>query len=160
MFEPRTSSEVLLLHVPEQFSHLWRRVPVPSGLEKLREYSMLYSSDRYLKRLRPEVEVPVWVAFDPMFGVGEAPQNLFSRQYLACSEVLSALIQFPNWVDEWGCGYPEPLMSGYRHRSSVNDPWDQVPRVTKKEMFREFALDVVYEHQGIDLWASPTVRKV
>lgn len=160
VFEPRTSSEVLLLHVPERFSRLWARVPAPENCDKVREYSMLYSSARYLKALRPEFEVPVWVAFDPEHATGVSPKDLSGRSDLACSEVLSALIQFPNWVEEWDCGYPEPLMSGYRHRSSVNDPWKSVPFVTKKEIFREFSLDSIYEHQGLWLWASPTVREV
>lgn len=131
-FVPKTKSEVLLLHVPDSFDSLsskvgWtvfrakvsRRDKRLGRMERDRTFVV---DEQYLQLSSSAYDhtTPVWLAFDPEYGKGESP-DLLVQVNLAASEVLSALIQFPGWVEAWSSGASRPNLSGYR--LSVGASW-------------------------------------
>jgi hypothetical protein len=120
-FVAQTKSEVLLLHVPLPFDELLRAVEAPAGYVK--KIERCFNSDKL--SLAPNIPVrtdPVWVAFDPNANHGEDPEKLWGQPDLAASEVLSALIQFPDWPLSWdGESDFYPYLSGYQY---WYDLWD------------------------------------
>jgi hypothetical protein len=68
-------------------------------------------------RLAPnkrEFTAPIWLAFDPEYGKSCHPTCLWGQPNLAASEVLSALIQFPEWQRAWFNGASAPNLTGYQ----------------------------------------------
>jgi hypothetical protein len=156
MFVPRTSTEVLLLHVPDDLQKLWSMVAIPEGYSK-------HGWPHLITRLSPDVREhtrPVWLAFDPEHGRGVNPVSLWGQKNLAASEVISALIQFRNWPLAWSRdGSSTPLLSGYQ---SKHDDWSFVPNLLRvaHDSCPFIELGNVYVNGSTsDYWASPTARE-
>lgn len=113
-FERWTASEVLLLHVPDTFESLCEKVVVSDP--DIKENWEGFRSIGERLRVTPNKIVytePVWLAFDPEHGRGESAESLRGLTTLAASEVLSAMIQFPDWWHDWYVTGPTPQMAGY-----------------------------------------------
>lgn len=154
-FVPQTETEVLLLHVPRPFDELWHAVQAPSGYTKV--LSGVTEENRPALRLAPNVPhrtTPVWLGFDPEHGRGKRPDSFWGQPNLAASEVLSALIQFPDWPLAWRKdGVSVPNLTGYQLAWSYVlcfDLWD------KRCQLR---LDSYWASLAGDLWSSPVVRE-
>jgi hypothetical protein len=158
-FTPRTPSEVLLLHVPDTFDGLWSFVSAPEGYTKYRHVAV--KSDQENLRYAPGKAVfinPVWLAFDPEHGKGERPDSLWGQANCAASEVLSALIQFPEWPLTWFDDAPAPCLTGYQLKYDGN--WSCVPCIYRwTPLSRQLKLGVFKESYGYKDWASPSVRE-
>ena len=156
-FIPQTESEVLLLHVPDTFDNLWNLVNAPEGYTKCRWEGV--KSDKRNLRLAPnkrEYTEPVWLAFDPEHGKGERPDSFWGRADIAASEVLSALIQFPDWPLTWFNGASAPILSGYRLKYDGN--WSLVPCLRRWDGVRRLGLHVRWAVRRGGHWSSPSVR--
>ena len=157
-FTPRTKSEVLLLHVPDTFDNLWNLVDAPTGYTKYRWESV--KAHKRNPRLAPnkvEFDRPVWLAFDAEHGKGERPDSFWGQDNLAASEVLSALIQFPEWPLAWFNGASAPILTGYQLKYDGN--WSNVPYLHRWDDDRQLEL---LEHWADDRngrWSSPSVRE-
>lgn len=102
----------MLLHNPRPFDELWNAVPLPETAKY--RWPGLLSGEQYM-RLKPGVPnhaKPVWVEF----GYANTDRCLPEGFYLAGTEVFSVMIQFPNWIDNWGRGV---LMGGLSTRLSA-----------------------------------------
>lgn len=157
-FTPRTSSEVLLLHVPDTFDSLWNKVDAPTVYIKYRWESV--KTDKWNLRLSPnkrEYTEPVWLAFDPEHGKGARPDSLWGQSDLAASEVLSALIQFPEWPLAWFNGASAPNLSGYQLKYEGN--WSDVPCLSRWDDDRQLVLSARWAGDDGSLFASPSVRE-
>lgn len=158
-FVPRTSTEVLLLHVPDVFDSLWNKVDAPAGYIKYR--TELVKSDKRHLRLAPNVPnrtEPVWLAFDYAANQGKAPDTLWGQSNLAASEVLPALIQFPDWSQSWnGTDSPYPNLSGYQLK--YDNRWSVVPCLGRWDVDRQLGLDGYWADSANDFWSSPVVRE-
>ena len=156
-FIPRTKSEVLLLHVPDTFDSLWGKVDAPTGYTKHQWTSV--KSDKLNLRLSPnkrEFTQPVWLAFDPEHGKGERPDSFWGQSNLAASEVLSALIQFPNWSLSWFNGASAPNLTGYQIRFDGTG-WSNMPYLYR--LNRDCLLLRARSASSVDSnCASPSVR--
>lgn len=157
-FTPRTKSEVLLLHVPDSFDSLWEKVVAPEGYTKYRWEGV--EADKRNLRLSPnkrEYTQPVWLAFDPEHGKGERPDSFWGQADIAASEVLSALIQFPEWPLAWFNGASAPNLSGYQLKYDGN--WSNVPCLTRWDYDRQLGLHDDWADYRYDDWSSPSVRE-
>lgn len=157
-FTPRTKSEVLLLHVPDSFDSLWDKVDAPTGYTKYRWDGV--KSDKRTLRLAPnkvEFTQPVWLAFDPEHGKGERPESFWGQDDIAASEVLSALIQFPDWNLSWFNGASAPNLSGYQLKYDAD--WSHVPCLRRWGVGRQLELRGHWADLRLGLWASPSVRE-
>jgi hypothetical protein len=163
-FQPKTPTELLLLHVPRPFDYLWKAVVAPAGYSKYsreEEWEIHSVSDELYTE-------PVWLAFDPEYGRGESSQSLWAqcqpKPRLAGAEVLSALLQFPRWASAW----PEaaaPNLSAYRIDDGL--PSLRVPSVRRWDGGRHLALVAFPAGRESNsksdcqqsYWASPSVRE-
>ncbi|HYG84065.1 MAG TPA: hypothetical protein VD907_04250 [Verrucomicrobiae bacterium] len=154
-FVPLTTSEVLLLHVPDTFENLWCNITPPPG------YTKRNGGAGRKRKLNPAPNIrrheePVWLAFDPEHGKGKPPQELWGNPRLASTEVLSALIQFPDWCLAWGNSASPPSLSGCRCRRL------SVPFLGRNDMYGELVIEYDYVQIGrekLNNHASPSVRK-
>lgn len=155
-FTPRTKSEVLLLHVPEAFDGLWNKVDAPEGYTKWRS-GRIKDKEKSLSLAPNKVEYtePVWLGFDPEYGKGIAPNQLWGQPNLAASEVLSALIQFPDWSLSWFNGASAPNLAGYQ----IGAGWSSVPYLGRWGGGRQLGLGDVWAGSALGDWASPSVRE-
>lgn len=159
-FTPRTKSEVLLLHVPDTFDSLWDKIVAPDGYTKYRWEGV--KSDKRNLRLAPnkvEFVAPIWLAFDPEHGKDASPASFWdqSEVTLAASEILSALIQFPEWPLAWLNGASAPCLTGYQLKYDGN--WSDVPYLRRWSSVRQLQLyDAGAIHRNDD-WSSPSVRE-
>jgi hypothetical protein len=156
-FEPRTKSEVLLLHVPDTFDSLWDKV-APTGSTTHRWESVKY--DPTALRLAPnkvEFDKPVWVAFDTEYGIGDFSDSLWSQAdiNLAASEVFSALIQFPDWTQAWRNGALGLNLMGYQLKHM--DSWSDVLGVNLSKSRLSLRVDFYAVHSNRR--PSPSVRE-
>lgn len=167
-YELLSAAEVLLLHVPDTFDGLWDKVEAPAGFAK--KLSSDLKPDRRNLRMTPGKALhsrPSWLAFNTEYGAGVAPSHLWPKATdLAGPEVLSALIQFPNWCLSWlrASGSQlrhigaDPNLSGYQmiHQGR----WDYVPRICLSVPERSLWLvpihadGTAFGHNTV----SPTVR--
>lgn len=158
-FTPRTETEVLLLHVPASFDALWAAVNPPAGYTKWR--SDHFTDDLRSLRLAPNFPdrriALVWRGFDPEYGRGQRPDKLWGQSNLAASEVLSALIQFPDWCLSWFNGASAPNLSGYQMKYGAD--WSFVPCVRRWDDDRQLRLGAYCAGHGSPKWASPSVRE-
>jgi len=160
-FTPRTTTEVPLLHVPDGFDSLWKNVAAPQGYAKERPGEI--GVDERSIRLAPNKRTftrPIWLAFDPEHGRGVRPDSLWGQDNLAASEVLSALIQFPDWPLYWNKGVngaAAPNLSGYQ--LGRDDTWSRVPFLYRWTSVRALALGSCWAGTVNVNWASPTVRE-
>ena len=157
-FVPRTKTEVPLLHVPSGFDSLWDKVDAPAGYIKYRT-EVVKSGKRDL-RLAPKVPnrtEAVWLAFDPEHGKGERPDKFWGQSNLAASEVLSAAIQFPEWVSAWFNSASAPNLSGYQLK--YDTVWSRVPCLYRWYDDRRLELRGRWPDYGSGCWASPSVRE-
>lgn len=162
-FIPRSKTGVLLLHVPDTFDSLWSKIRVPRGYDLLRSDS--FESGSEALRFTPskiEFTEPVWLEYDYAFARGKSPDQLWRNPRLAASEVLSAVIQFPDypfaWLD-WRRGAPAPNMSGYQSRAG--EEWSHVPFLDFVSGPDENWLKVFSAPAGssMDRYSSPSVRE-
>ena len=159
-FIRQTKSEVLLLHVPDTFDGLWDKVVAPEGYTKSCREGVRF--DKRHLRLAPnkrKLTQPVWLSFDPEHGRGKRPDELWGNADLAASEVLSALIQFPDWCLTWYNGAAEPYLAGYQLKLGTD--WSAVPRIQKLRWGKNYELQLsghwaCYDSVG---WASPSVTE-
>lgn len=161
-FTPRTKSEVLLLHVPDSFDSLWDKVAAPrkDGVSYTKySWDGLKADNRNLLLAPNKVKYtePVWLAFDPEHGKGERPDSFWGQANIAASEVLSALIQFPEWSFAWFNGASAPNLTGYQLVCSGN--WPLVPCLNQWVVERRLDLNVSWTYHGHDYWSSPSVRE-
>ncbi len=157
-FTPRAKSEVLLLHVPDSFDSLWNKVDAPMGYTKFRSEDV--GSDKHNLRLAPnkvEYTEPVWLAFDPERGKGERPDSFWDQADVAASEVLSAVIQFPEWPLVWCKGASAPNLSGYRLQYEWT--WSFVPYLGRWDDGRRLELSGSRANGRYGRWSSPSVRE-
>lgn len=161
-FVPRTETEILLLHVPSSFDFLWDKVNAPEGYTKIREKEI--KSNRQNLRLAFNTRryiVPVWLAFDPEYGKGIPPELFWDDSYqlgseltLAASEVLSAMIQFPEWCLSWhGIS---PILSGYQ--SKHYGKWSHVPYLCQPAAGTYLLLEHMWADELPLFGVSPSVR--
>lgn len=157
-FTPRTTSEVLLLHVPDTFDNLWSMVVAPTGYTKRRLPAV--KADRSNLRLAPnkrEFTQPVWLAFDPEHGRGARPNSFWGQADIAANEVFSALIQFPDWPLAWFNGASVPNLAGYQFKR--DGKWFCVPYLYRRDD-DQLGLGVDWAaDQGSNNWSSPSVRE-
>lgn len=108
-FIPRTESEVLLLHMPTTLMKLrdMARDFVNFGNVNIRE--PIYTNPHKLTHIRP-----LWLGFDPKYRAGKSPECIYDNEDAAGPEVMSALIQFPDWPNTWASGAPMPIMTAYQ----------------------------------------------
>lgn len=129
LFTPRTPTEILLLHVPDTFGGLWNKVVAPRGHTKRRLASFDGTNLRRAPRV-PRRTKPVWLGFDPEHGLNMRPNTLWGQPNLAASEILSALIQFPDWPLAWIDGVSAPQLTGYQHKANEGG-WALVPCLSR-----------------------------
>lgn len=157
-FTPRTASEVLLLHVPDTFDSLWDKIDAPEDYTKVLEDD--FKTDEQNLRLAPnkvEFTASVWLAFDPEHAPGASADSFWGQPDLAASEVLSALIQFPEWPLAWHNGASVPFLSGYQLRWNEDQP--SVPCLHRWGSGRKLILNEASAESGAHSWSSPTVRE-
>jgi hypothetical protein len=157
---PRTATEVLLLHVPDTLESLWDKVVPPDGYTKSRSDETVLSHGMY--RLAPskrEYTEPVWLCFDSAHGRGERPDSLWvlGLPNLAVGEVLSAMIQFPDWPLAWFDRSFAPFLSGYQLKH--NETWTRVLCVERWDDDRQLRLNVEWADNSSPRSASPSIRK-
>lgn len=159
-FTPKTESEVLLLHVPDTFDRLWGMIDAPAGYSKYR-WGAIKDDTEVLRPLSSKAYFiePVWLAFDPEQLSGSRPVKARMRPDVAGCEVLSALIQFPDWPLAWGDGAAAPCLSGLELMGNAR--WTHTLCISLDERRRRLSmmsLNVVFSScQGM---STPTVRKV
>ncbi len=172
-FERISASEVLLLHVPGNFDSLWDKVDPPGGYTKDRIGGVRSGGQRL--RLLPTVPwhtEPIWLGFDS-YGGDCYGDNQF---YPAASEVLSALIQFPDWPLSWFTGpdgpmtgeYGQdfskfakaPIIGGYEMNNGVN--WSNKLVMHRWDGGRSLILETCSRSTASELanscWATPRIR--
>ena len=155
-FIPRTNTEVLLLHVPRSFDELWDAIVAPDGYTVWRwDDSMKDGNHLQLAPNVPNRTEPVWLAFDPEHGRGGRPESFWGQSNLAASEVLSAIIQFPNWSLSWFNGASAPVLGGYQFRDSR---WS-VPFICRWDETRQLRLYDYCAANADDDLALPAVRE-
>lgn len=158
VFKARSRSEVLLLHVPDNFNSLWRKVHMLYGYAKRRE-GLMEDSDSYRVAVdKPVFDKPVWLGFDPERNRGEpVPYNSY---WSAASEVLSAMIQFPDWPLEWLNVHASPILAGYELRSE-DGGWNDVPVLDMSE-YKQLGMTLSrIPKDATDIYrATPSVRSV
>lgn len=128
-FQPQTDTEVLLLHVSLPYFGQWIQ-PVSSHLNLIVDESM--KDNRNIRRSpnTPARPTLAWVAFDPEHGRNERPNILWRHSNLAGTEVLSAMVMFPDWPKTWE-EFPFIVnMSGFQFKDS-NDNWRHVPSIQR-----------------------------
>ena len=159
VFTPQTESEILLLHVPDSFDGLWNLAVAPAGYTKCRWEDIRADSRnlRFTSKKREYTE-PVWLAFDPEHGKGERPDSLWGNANLAGSEVLSALIQFPDWPLAWFDSASTPKLAGYQSR--YFDTWTGVPCLTRRDSDRQLRLSARWSGNQHDAWSCPSIRRM
>lgn len=148
--------EVLLLHVPDSFESLWSKATAPDGYEKadMPELGHLYCAPNKVK-----YSDPVWLLFDPERGKGESPDTFWYQADVAGPEVLSAIIQFPQWPLMWyGKGLSSPYLAGYQTRPTPKQTF--VPCLDRWDGYiRELSLSTEKADSSRVIYASPSVRK-
>lgn len=157
-FVPQSKTGVLLLHVPDTFDSLWDKVVTPEGYTKFHWEGV--KSDKRNLRLAPnkrEFTEPVWLEFDPEYGKGECPDKLWGQPDLAGLEVLSALIQFPDWCLSWFKDASAPNMSGLQLK--YDGKWSRVPYLGRDDVARQLPLGDLWAGSWGVHWASPRVRE-
>lgn len=105
-FTPRTKGEVLLLHVPKHIGELWYLI---GDTDSPRSYeigteNVVSEWYNYIKLSEKAIDYqakPAWVAFDPDNGLGKSLKDFYNEENMAGSEVLSAILQFPNLPLMW-----------------------------------------------------------
>lgn len=120
-FNPRTPTEVLLLHVPSDVRAMWESIVAPPGFGKNSGWSWVFDKEFDLLPGVPNHTKPVWVGFDYLFPLEKDPKykpprgNIPDGCYLAAGEVMSAAAQFTDWAATWGADreYYGPDMAGY-----------------------------------------------
>ena len=155
-FVPRSKTEVLLLHVPLSFDQLWEAITPPAGYSKWRSDYVLAGKLRLAPGV-PTRTTAVWLGFDPEHGKGERPDQLWGNPELAASEVLSAVIQFPDWPLSWFNGASAPNLSGFQLEYSGK--WLRVPYLGRWGDFRRLGLSDYDAGLASDNWSSPVVRE-
>ncbi len=117
-FVPRSSTEVLLLHVPRSMKAMWDAIKAPADYAKNGGWEWVFNAKFNLLHRVPSHINPVWVGFDPNFpleadkGRKKAPRaEMPLGCYLAASEVMSAAAQFTDWILTWKDDGPD--MAGY-----------------------------------------------
>jgi len=158
-FTPRSAFEIPVLHVSDTFDALWDMAVAPPGYTKCRWASL--KPNMLDIRLVPNALVyraPTWVAINPEHGKRIAPNILWGRPNLASSEVLSLLIQCPDWPLAWGNGASAPNLRGYQ----VNcNEWLDIPFLDLNQEDRKLELGCVdWASNSGDRWASPSVRVI
>ncbi len=152
-------TEVLLLHVPRSFEELWGVIEESTLYIKRRsDDGGFYERHLQLAPNVPNRTEPVWLAFDYAANRGEMPINLWDRSDLAASEILSAVIQFPDWLADFADrgGSPYLNLSGYQLERENRL---HVPFLCLWRGARTLELgDRLTSAHGSD-WLSPTVRE-
>lgn len=115
-----TKDEKLLLHVPLPLETLLRIAGVDYDERILDENHL-----RYRPHSERSYRFPTWIAFDPSFGAGQRPRALWDcPTCLAAEEVISAIIQYPEWPAQWGDGL-SLCLAGYQ--ANVDGLWSHCP---------------------------------
>lgn len=111
LFVGRTSTEVPVLHVPDDPSFIWSQI-------ETRGFDKRCGIDFGKLIINPYKQVfdkPVWLAIDVEHGRGKSVGKYRGRSDLAGIEVLSAMLQFPGWFEHWFVkGAAAPILGGYR----------------------------------------------
>lgn len=153
--KPHSATEVRLLHVPDSFESLLEKIEGPSGYKL-----SVYPSVRL--RILPQPEQaytqPTWVGFDPEYGAGRVPLSLRSEAgRFATTEILSAVIQFPEWPLAWRHGASAPIITGHLLTQEFDD--DTFLCFDLIRSLRELELGIFKASWSNPSCASPTVRR-
>lgn len=152
---------VMLLHVPRSFDELWSVVEAPADYSKYRQEGL--KSDVSHLRLTsnvPDREHPVWLRFYYAAHQGIRPDYLVGRADLAASEVLSALIQFPDWAAAWNLtDTPSPWLPGFRARFGVESDWSRIPYVNRSSSRHQLTLCTQLGYTSDLEMCSPIVKE-
>jgi hypothetical protein len=157
-FKPRRKSEVMLLHVPDSTESLWTKVVPPQGYTKCHSEGIKF--DEQSLRLAPgkhEYTEPTWLAFDYEHGKGKSPDSFWGQADIAASEVLSALIQFPEWPLAWLNGASPPNISGYQLKDGGT--WSNALWLGRWKDDHLLQMDECPADGRDAYWASPSVRE-
>jgi hypothetical protein len=157
-YVPTSKTGVLLLHVPDTAASLWNKVVAPEGYTKLCSENVKFN--KRTLRLAPnkhEFTQPVWLEFDPEYGKGQRPDSLWDQPDMAASEVLSALIQFPDWCLSWFNGASAPNLPGFQLKYDGN--WQHCPCILRWDDFRQLKLHAGWADVTCGRWACPSVRE-
>lgn len=159
-FEPLTESEVLMLHVPDSFKELWRKVRAPKGyIKNSREDNKTYKRQLRIAPKTKQFKEPVWLGLDPEHGRGKPASAMRGKKNLAGSEVLTGMIQFPDWSLAWYNGASAPHLGGYQLKREGK--WSGVPFLNRSDSgLRQVKLDSNWTDYGSASWSWPTVRNV
>lgn len=157
-FAPHTDTEVLLLHVPDDLNGLWRRTPRIGRHHSNQRSRSIRQGPNTLRRSPRGIEYsgPAWVAFDPVYGQGARVDHLWDGQVaLAGPEVISAIIQSPEWPLTWSDGAPAPTLAGYQLRQGKD--WTYTLYIGLEEIGLDYVLDLDFtpvDDRGRDNWAA------
>lgn len=177
-FIPHSKTSVLLLHVPSSFDELWGKAVAPEGFSLIRNEHL--QSDRLLLAANTmQYKGPKWIEFDPEFAeCGHSkrdndPYELWKRDdvMLAADEVLSAVIQFPDWAVAWipaldrACA-SRPHVAGYKLKRDGTDDYFDIMQLAAgtnpddgKDVVSLQYVDVLF-YKPLQRWASPRVYEV
>lgn len=153
-YTPVSKTSFLLLHVPDTLKSLWSKIITPAGYTKFLENDKEW--DLHLAPNKHEHKVPIWLEFDPQYGRHRSPASLWGKSNLAASEVLSAVIQYPDWCLTWFKGTPAPNLSGYR--IAEDGRWSRTLYLDRVEDSRQLELRSHWADSIDQRWASPSVR--
>lgn len=159
-FTPATETEVLLLHVQKSFDELWHRVSPPSKWRKECWQGILPNEQNL--RVAPGKRVytnALWLAFDPERNKDTPVDKLWGDPGLAGIEVLSAAVEFPDWVSSWGIGF---CMNLAGCQLNCTGSWTSVPYLVASNDATGPRLVLSGHPAGnkIGNCASPSVRPV
>lgn len=165
LFRPQSADEVLLLHVPRHFESLWNiiidsndNIFTPNAWNQ-----WPYESNKWRRTTHERyASQPVWIIFDPSARSLEEVSLASGEVSIAGSEVLSAMIQFPDLYRIWADNDTYPCISGYelRNQARVIDEWIPTLYQVYFEIERGLLSVVHHPKEKKDNYSLfPTVRK-
>lgn len=113
----------------------------------------------------PDRRRPVWLGFDYRANWSESPCYLFRQPDLAASEILSAVIQFPDWLFTESTTTPWPHIAGFE-ASRNGAYWAEIPYLKLRSdgptpelwLSQRRLRSAAGRLKG--QWVSPTVREL
>jgi len=160
-----SETEYPMLHVPGSFEFLWSKITISKDYLLTSRHSLRSTfKNLELVEQRSEFKEPIWLIIDLEFGKGKKPNDVWSGNtnglLPAASEVLSALIQFPNLPRHWPNNMPMPNFPGYKLKKHLMFPRikrDDILGVTMRDNMLEF--NVADREDEFPNWASPSIRE-
>lgn len=145
------------------FDDRWELVQSPGGYTKWRDAE--FRTDPNHLRMAPGYDFTpgiTWVQFDPEAFPGKSPKTALAEGdgWLAGTEVLDAIWQFPDWPLSWfRDGKCAPNMSALQFRWDKEAAWSHVPFVHRWDGGRQLELYARLAGYAAPRWASAVVRE-